>query len=265
MRGEIVTTSATPHPDRKVIVLAGAAHGIGRAIALRAAAGGHALALCDIDKAGLGALRADLPADCDAMLSAVDVVSHEAVHDFAASVVERFGRIDSAICNAGGMISLVHDGKVAKNIRTFLEIPPADWKSIVDLNLFGVLNLTHAVLPQMIAQGHGRIVMLASVSGLVGNAGLSVYAAAKGGVISFAKSMARELGDSGVSVNCVAPGGVATRAFPTGSASIAKRLEGMSVKRLGEPDEIANVVMYLASEAPAFLTGEVVAVSGGPP
>ena len=260
-----MTVSAIPKSDRKVIMLAGAAHGIGRAIALRAAASGHSLALCDIDKAGLEALRADLPADCDALLSVVDVVSLEAVTAFMASVVARFGRIDSAICNAGGMISLVHDGKVSKNIRKFMEIPPADWKSIVDLNLYGVLNLTHAVLPQMIEQKHGRIVMLASVSGLVGSAGLAVYAAAKGGVVSFAKSMARELGDSGVTVNCVAPGGIATRAFPAGSASIEKRLEGMAIKRLGEPDEIANVVMYLASEAPAFLTGEVVAVSGGPP
>ena len=99
----------------------------------------------------------------------------------------------------------------------------------------------------------------------MGGAGLSVYAAAKGGVIAFAKSLAREVSAAGVSVNSVAPGGVATRAFPAGSPSAERRVQSVAIGRLGLPDEIANVAIYLATDAPPYLTGEVISVSGGPP
>ena len=105
----------------------------------------------------------------------------------------------------------------------------------------------------------------ASVSGISGSAGLSVYAGAKGAVHAFAKSLAREVAASGVAVNCVAPGGIATRAFPEGSPSIEKRLKSVAIGRLGQPDEVANVVVYMAADAPQYLTGDVVNVSGGPP
>ena len=175
------------------------------------------------------------------------------------------GRIDAAIGNAGGMISLVADGLVEANIRNFLDIPTTDWRAIVDLNLYGSLNLSRAVLPVMVEQGQGRLVLVSSVSGLVGAGGLSIYSAAKGGVIAFAKSLAREFASKGISVNCVAPGGVATRAFPAGSASSGKRLERIAIGRLADPDEVANVIAYLAIEAPQYLVGEVISVSGGPP
>ena len=102
----------------------------------------------------------------------------------------------------------------------------------------------------MVEQGQGRLVLVSSVSGLVGAGGLSIYSAAKGGVIAFAKSLAREFASKGISVNCVAPGGVATRAFPAGSASSGKRLERIAIGRLADPDEVANVIAYLAIEAP---------------
>jgi NAD(P)-dependent dehydrogenase (short-subunit alcohol dehydrogenase family) len=163
------------------------------------------------------------------------------------------------------MISLVADGLVEANIRNFLDIPTTDWRAIVDLNLYGSLNLSRAVLPVMVEQGQGRLVLVSSVSGLVGAGGLSIYSAAKGGVIAFAKSLAREFASKGISVNCVAPGGVATRAFPAGSASSGKRLERIAIGRLADPDEVANVIAYLAIEAPQYLVGEVISVSGGPP
>jgi 2-hydroxycyclohexanecarboxyl-CoA dehydrogenase len=250
---------------RPVILLAGAAHGIGRAMALQARQRGARLAICDIDQAGLQALTSELAMGEDALLLPVDITQAGSVADFVTAALARFGRIDAAICNAGGMISLVHDGLVTSNIRAFKDIPPADWKSIVDLNLYGALNLAHAVLPGMLSRGQGRIVFVSSVSGLVGGAGLSVYAAAKGGVIAFAKSLAREVSAAGVSVNSVAPGGVATRAFPAGSPSAERRVQSVAIGRLGLPDEIANVAIYLATDAPPYLTGEVISVSGGPP
>ncbi|MGE4337095.1 MAG: SDR family NAD(P)-dependent oxidoreductase [Pigmentiphaga sp.] len=258
-------TSALPsETHKKVIVLIGAAHGIGKAIALMAAQRGFALAACDIDETGLQALKAELPATSEALLLPADVTSAESVNRFIRATLERFERIDSVICNAGGMISLVHEGKVSSNIRRFQEMPSDDWVKIVNLNFYGALNVAHAVLPPMLEQGHGRLTFVASVAGLVGSPGLSVYAAAKGGVIAFAKSLAREVGENGIAVNCVAPGAIATRAFPQGSPSVQKRLERVPLKRLGQPEEVADVVIYMAADAPSYLTGEVVSVSGGP-
>jgi 2-hydroxycyclohexanecarboxyl-CoA dehydrogenase len=248
---------------RPVILLAGAAHGIGRAIAQLVGKRGFTLGACDIDLPALEALRPILPTD--ALLVRGDVVQGASMQAFVQAALERFGRIDAVICNAGGMISLVHEGAVAANIRTFRDTPAEDWKAIVDLNLYGPLNVAHAVLPAMLARGQGRIVFVSSVSGISGGAGLSVYSAAKGGVNAFAKALAREVSASGVSVNCVAPGGIATRAFPEGSPSIEKRLRSVAIGRLGQPEEVANVAVYLAADAPQYLTGEVVSVSGGPP
>ncbi len=252
-----------PPESRPVILLVGAAHGIGRAIALQCTQRGYALAACDLDLAALQALAPELAKDT--LLGRADVVDTASVQAFVDQVLERFGRIDAVISNAGGMISLVHEGQVAANIRTFRDIPVPDWKPIVDLNLYGPMNVAHAVLPSMLARGRGRIVFVSSVSGISGGAGLSVYAAAKGGVNAFAKSLAREVSAAGVSVNCVAPGGIATRAFPEGSPSIEKRLRSVAIGRLGQPEEVANVAVYLAAEAPPYLTGDVISVSGGPP
>ena len=257
--------SGNTQADRKVVLLAGAAHGIGGAAALRIVGKGHILAACDKDEAGLEQLKTALPAGCDAFLACADITELSAVTEFGDTTKARYGRIDAAIGNAGGMISLVADGLVEANIRNFLDIPTTDWRAIVDLNLYGSLNFSRAVLPVMVEQGQGRLVLVSSVSGLVGAGGLSIYSAAKGGVIAFAKSLAREFASEGISVNCVAPGGVATRAFPAGSASSGKRLERIAIGRLADPDEVANVIAYLAIEAPQYLVGEVISVSGGPP
>lgn len=262
-----MTTNTAAQPldsSQKVVALVGAAHGIGKAIAQLAVKRGFALAACDIDAAGLEALKQQLPANSPTLLMPADVTSVDSIIDFVQATIKRFGRIDSAICNAGGMISLVHEGKVASNIRRFQDIPASDWSKIVDLNLYGALNFAHAALPQMVNQGQGRLTFVASVAGLVGSPGLSVYAASKGGVIAFAKSLAREVGENGIAVNCVAPGAIATRAFPEGSPSVQKRLERVPLKRLGLPEEVADVVIYMAVDAPNYLTGEVVSVSGGP-
>jgi len=250
----------------QVVLLIGCGHGIGRAAARMIYERGHVLAAADRDAEALATLGEELGADPARLLTAtVDVTDRAAVEAFASDVVEKFGRIDSAICNAGGMISLVANGMVSTNIRNFLEVPPDDWQRVIDLNLVGPMNLSHAVLPHMVRQGHGRLVLVSSASALVGGAGLAVYAAAKGGVVAFMKSIARELAQSGISVNSVAPGGVATRAFPKDSPSVARRTERIAMGRLGEPSEIADVICYVALDAPTYLTAEVISVAGGPP
>lgn len=250
----------------QVVLLVGCGHGIGRAAALKIHARGHILAACDKDVAALESLREELGGDGDTLLTgAVDVTDLASVNAFVAQVMARYGRIDSAICNAGGMISLVADGTVSTNIRNFMDVPTDDWSKIIALNLVGPMNLSHAVLPHMVNQGHGRLVLVSSASALVGGAGLAVYAAAKGGVVAFMKSIAKEMALSGISVNSVAPGGIATRAFPKDSPSVAKRTERIAMGRLGEPEEIADVICYVALDAPRYLTAEVISVAGGPP
>lgn len=253
-----------PDSDRRIVLLAGGGHGIGRATAHDIVRRGHVLAACDKDMNALEALRRELPADA-VFLEGTDVTSPEAVDAFVGRVHDRFGRIDALVSNAGGMISLVSEGTVDANIRGFMDIPRSDWRAIIHLNLIGSMNLAHAVLPHMIERETGRIVLVSSVSGLVGGRGLSVYAAAKGGVIAFAKSLAREYSARGISINSVAPGGVATRAFPPDSPSTSERAKRVAAGRLAEPAEIANVLSYLALDAPTYLTGEVISVSGGPP
>ncbi|MBI2318584.1 MAG: SDR family oxidoreductase [Betaproteobacteria bacterium] len=247
------------------MMIAGTAHGIGRAVASQAASRGFLLALGDIDEAALGHQAAELAALTQVHAAPLDVTKAESARRFVQTTLERFGAIDALVCNAGGMVSLVHSGKLDRSFKPFAESDPAEWKQVIDLNLYGVLNVTHAVLPSMLARGAGRMVLVSSVSGLFGAAGLAVYSAAKAGVIAFTKALARELGPAGITVNSVAPGGIATRAFPETGANTSKRLERISVGRLGLPEEVANTVMYLAADAPAYLTGEVISVSGGPP
>lgn len=258
----MVQQSSSP----QVVLLVGCGHGIGRAAAQIIHERGHILAACDKDTVALAALRDELGGDPDKLMTAaVDVTDIASVAAFADEIVARFGRIDSAICNAGGMISLVAEGTVSTNIRNFLDVPPTDWSKIIDLNLVGPMNVSHAVLPHMVKQGHGRLVLVSSASALVGGAGLAVYAAAKGGVVAFMKSIAREMARSGIAVNSIAPGGVATRAFPKDSPSVAKRTERIAMGRLGEPSEIADVICYVALDAPTYMTAEVISVAGGPP
>ena len=252
-------------PAGRALLIAGTAHGIGRAIADDAAARGFPLALGDIDAAALAAQAAELGACVPAWSQALDVTRPDSVSAFVSGALARFGTIDAFICNAGGMVSLVQSGDLDRSFKSFADSTPAEWQKIIDLNLYGMLNMVHAVLPAMRAAGRGRIVLVSSASGLFGAAGLAVYSAAKAAVISFTRSLSRELGREGIAVNSVAPGGIATRAFPdAGSATAAKRLERIAVGRLGQPEEVANAVMYLAVDAPAYLTGEVISVSGGP-
>jgi len=261
---EVAGSSDPTAAGRKVVLLVGAAQGIGKATALDILAKGHVLAACDKDLAGLEQLRGEVSESAELFTAPVDITRLDEIEAFARSVHATYSRVDVAICNAGGMISLVADGIVDANIRDFLSIPTDDWQAIIDLNLVGALNLSRAVLPIMVDQGHGKLILVSSASALVGSAGLSVYSAAKGGVIAFTKSLAREFASRGISVMSVAPGGIATRAFPATSASVAKRLERIAIGRMGEPEEIANVLTYLALDAPQYLTGEVISVAGGP-
>jgi NAD(P)-dependent dehydrogenase (short-subunit alcohol dehydrogenase family) len=252
----------------EALLITGCAHGIGRAAAVMAAARDVPLALLDLDAAALADLAAELRAADPALAvftATVDVTDAAAVAQAVQDAVAALGVPRAVIANAGGVSSLVVAGTLDRAFTPFTESKPQDWRRIVDLNLFGVLNTAHAAVPVLQGAGRGRIVLVASVAGLVGAPGLAAYAASKGAVIAFGKSLAKELASAGIPVNVVAPGGVATRAFPPGSPGAAKRAERIPMGRLAAPEEVANTLLYFALDAPDYVTGEVLSVSGGPP
>lgn len=240
--------------EDKVAIVTGAAQGIGRAIALLLAKEGAHIVVSDINlpKAqetaqeieGLG--RKALPIQ-------VNVVSLEDVEKMVATVIERFGRVDILVNNAG----ITRD-------RLILRMTEEDWDAVLDVNLKGTFNCTKAVLRHMAKQKSGKIVSIASVVGEMGNAGQGNYAASKAGVIGFTKSMAREFAQRGININAVAPGYIETAmtdAIPEAAREEWKKW--IPMQRFGQPEDVAQAVLFLVSEASNYITGQVLNVNGG--
>jgi 2-hydroxycyclohexanecarboxyl-CoA dehydrogenase len=238
------------------ILVTGGANGIGRAIAQRLAQEGAVVGILDRDgdtaeqtasalRATGGAVHAYAADICDA--PAVD----RAVQDFERGA----GPIGALVNNAGWDLA-----------RDFLETGPDLWRQVIDINLYGPLNVTKAVLTSMKERGAGRIVSIASDAGRVGSSGEAVYAACKGGIIAFSKSVAREVARHGITLNVVSPGPTDTALFASFDASgkLAKALaRAIPMRRLGRPDDYPGIVAFLLSDEAAFITGQTISVSGG--
>jgi 3-oxoacyl-[acyl-carrier protein] reductase len=239
-------------PGRTAIVT-GAAHGIGRAIARALADAGASVRICDLDAAELaqtagGRMEAKV----------VDVADRAAVRDFVAAA----GRVDVLVNNAGGVV-----GQVKQPLE---EVTPEQWRAIFDANLGGALNFTQAVAPGMKAARGGRIVNISSGAGLRPSlTGIQAYAAAKHAVVGFTKQMALELGPFGITVNSVAPGFI--RSNPStekqwesyGTEGQKRLMDGVFMRRPGRAEDIANAVLFLASEHASWISGQVLSVDGG--
>jgi 2-hydroxycyclohexanecarboxyl-CoA dehydrogenase len=239
----------TDKAKRRRALVAGGASGIGAATAVRLAATGADVLIADIDVAG----GARLASEIGATFVAVDLTDHAAVSDALA----HRDPFDILINSAG-----------ADQHAFFTQTGPQDWTRLIALNLGAVLNATHAVLPGMKQARYGRIVNVASEAGRLGSKGGSVYAAAKGGVIAFTRSIARENGRMGITANVVAPGPVDTpmlrRAVEDGGEKLMTAMTSATlVGRLGTPQEIAAVIAFLASDDAGYVTGEVLGASGG--
>ena len=244
----------------KVCIVTGGAAGIGKATAERFAEEGATVVLCDVNEA-VGQATAAAIGGATTFVK-VNVADRQAVGEFVDGVVAQFGRVDVLVNNAGvlrdGTLVKVKDGELVK------QMPEADFDLVVSVNLKGVLNCTQAVAPHMIRQGSGVILNATSIVGLDGNFGQTNYVATKAGVIGMTKVWARELGRSGIRVNAIAPGFTATEMVAAMPENI---LAGMRARtplgRLGDPRDIANAYLFLASDEASFITGEVLRVDGG--
>lgn len=240
--------------DQKVTIVTGAGAGIGKGIAQQVAAEGATVIVTDIDLESARQVAGELGGGASA--HAVDVADRDSVDAMVTAVREEHGRIDVLINNAGWDIGM-----------PFLETTPDFWQKVIAINFVGVLNTCHAVLPIMVEQGSGTVVNLASDAGRVGSSGEAVYSGAKGGVIAFSKTMAREMARHRINVNVVSPGPTDTAFFASMGGEDPKLREGLTkaipFRRLGTPEDLANAVTFLASDEAAFITGQTLSVSGG--
>jgi len=242
----------------KTAIVTGGGQGIGRAITLRLAKEGCKVAIFDL-KPEAAEETAGMTGDAVVRVWPVDVGDSEGVRAAVAEVEAALGPIWLLVNNAGW-----------DQPMPFLKTDVALWDKIIRINLYGPLNLHHAVCPRMVEAGGGRVVNIASDAARVGTSDEAVYSACKGGLISFTKSMARELARKGVLLNAVCPGPTNTPMMQSvlGASDDAVKwkdamVRGIPLRRMGEPEDYAGIVALLASDDGAFITGQTISVSGG--
>jgi len=237
--------------EGRTAVVTGGAKGIGAAISRRLAAEGAKVTIGDIDVDG----ATEVAGEIDGEAVRLDVTDPESVNE----TIGGMGRVDVLVNNAG-----------MDEFGFFTQTDPDQWGRITAVNLGGVFACTHAVLPRMQQAGYGRIVSIASEAGRVGSKGSAVYSAAKGGVIAFMKTIARENARYRITANSIAPGPIDTPLLRSalefgelGEKVIETMKSATQMRRLGEPDEVAAAVAFLASDDASYVTGETIGVSGG--
>jgi 2-hydroxycyclohexanecarboxyl-CoA dehydrogenase len=242
-----------------VALVTGAGRGIGRAIALRLARGGAAVGIVDLDGATARAVANEIMIAGGRAASAdADVADHVAVRSAAEEIEKALGPVDVLVNNAGW-----------ERLALFVESDPTFWDRLIAVNFKGALNATRAVLDGMIARRRGRVISISSDAGRVGSTGEAVYSGCKAAVIGFSKALAREVARHGITVNVVCPGPTDTQlladvmAGERGAKILAGMQRAIPLGRLAKPEDVAGAVAYLASEEAAYVTGQVLSVSGG--
>lgn len=240
--------------DGKVSIITGAAQGIGLATALKFAKEGAIVIVCDVKQTAVDvAVQQCMEIGAQAQGYVLDVTQRTMVDATVKTVLEKFGRIDVLVNNAG----ITQDARLQK-------MTLEQFDRVIDVNLRGVFHCAQAVTDAMVAQGSGVILNASSVVGIYGNFGQTNYAATKFGVIGFTKTWSRELGPKGIRVNAVAPGFIATPILSTIPEKVIHEMtDRVPLKRLGRPEDIANVYAFLASDEAAYINGTVIEVAGG--
>ena len=237
--------------ENKVVMVTGGAAGIGRITAENFAREGAKIAICDINpEAGQAAAKALGP---DASFEQVDVASTAAVSGWVDAVFDQYGQIDVLVNNAG----ITRDGLI-------MRMKEQDWDAVINVNLKSVFNCIKAVSRVMVKQRSGRIINLASVVGVMGNPGQANYVASKAGIIGLTKTVAKELGARNITVNAVAPGFIETDMTAVLSDKAKEAMLAMiPLQRAGTPQDVADAIAFLASDQAAYITGQVIHVTGG--
>jgi 2-hydroxycyclohexanecarboxyl-CoA dehydrogenase len=242
--------------DGRVAIVTGAAGDIGRAISLRLAGEGVNVVLADINIERANRVASEVKAlGRMSIVVGVDVSKSREANSMARTCLNYFGQIDILVNNAGGTAR----GKAS----LFYESTEGVWDAVLGVNLKGVLNCFRAVITHMMERRKGKIVNLGSTAGVVGDAGLADYSAAKGGVIAFTKALAKEVGSYGINVNCVSPGPIDTQGLALLPQIREKAKNATILGRLGKPEEVANIVAFLVSDEADYIVGQNLLLCGG--
>jgi 2-hydroxycyclohexanecarboxyl-CoA dehydrogenase len=240
--------------DAKVTIVTGAGRGIGRGIVEKLAAEGAKVVVSDVDEESARETAGAIGGESVGLRA--DVTSKESVEAMVEEVVDRFGRVDVLVNNAGW-----------DKVEPFLKSNESDWERVIAINLYGTLHCCKAVLPVMVEQEYGKVVNIGSDAGRVGSSGEAVYSAAKGGIIAFTKTLAREMARYKINVNCICPGPADTPLFAEIGEENPKLKEALQkaipFRRLALPQDLANAVTFLASDEAGYITGQTLSVSGG--
>jgi len=242
--------------DSRVVIVTGGSRGIGRQIALKFAQKGAKIIILHYDPdetASDEALSMLREKGVEAKSYKVDVSSHDTVTSLFSDIIKKHGRIDVLVNNAG----ITRDSLL-------MRMRVSDWDMVMAVNLKSVFNCTQAVIRKMMKQRSGRIVNISSVVGQIGNAGQANYSASKAGIMGFTKTVAREVAPRGITVNAVAPGFIDTEMTAVLPEQVKEDfIKQIPIGRFGKPEDVAETVYWLCSEAAGYITGQVIHVNGG--
>ena len=241
--------------ERKVTFVTGGSRGIGKQVALKFARNGYNIVINYVsDNTDIKGLQEEFEKEnVEILLVKADVTKKEEIQNLVKTAIEKFGHIDVLVNNAG----ITRDGLL-------MRMKEEDFDKVIEINLKGTFLVTKEVIPYMMKKREGSIINISSVVGVVGNAGQSNYAASKAGMIGFTKSVAKELASRNIRANCVAPGFIKTDMTDVLSEEVKENIHNqIPLRRMGEPEEVANLVYFLGSEESKYITGQVVHVDGG--
>ena len=238
----------------KVALITGGARGIGQAIAMTFAKEGADIVVADVNLEIAQKTAAEIEAlGRKALALEMDVTNYEKVEEGVNKILDKMGKVDILVNNAG----------ITKD-NLIMRMSPADWDAVINVNLKGTFNCIKAVSRPMVKQRSGRIISIASIIGLMGNPGQANYAASKAGIIALTKTVAKELASRNINANAVAPGFIQTEMTAKLPEDIKqKMLEAIPLAKLGTPQDVANLCLFLAADESSYITGQVVTIDGG--